>query len=190
MSLAWPRSRPAAKHEYKSVDIRKHDVYLRRSIFIGIRTPPQAKIIFSLSTYMYLVYVFVSAFCLTVIMADHERVINSNKLKCSASKVFRAYMEKLMEAIQLADIPIVTVKLYSKEIISENTRDKILLSNLTKLEKNGILLTAVEDAIKAQPQVLLTLLDILNEFKPADLIAQEMRQQLGICICCIIMLNM
>ena len=105
-------------------------------------------------------------------------------MKCSAGKVFRVYMEKLMEAIQSADIPMVTVKLYSKEIISENTRDKVLLPNLTKLEKNGILLTAVEDAIKTQPQVLLTLLDILNEFKPADLIAQEMRQQLGMLKMC------
>ena len=112
-------------------------------------------------------------------MADHERATNSTKLKCSAGKMFRVYMEKLMEAIQSADIPMVTVKLYSKEIISENTRDKVLHSNLTKLEKNGILLTAVEGAIKTQPQVVVTLLDILNEFKPADLIAQEMRQKLG-----------
>ena len=79
-------------------------------------------------------------------------------------------MEKLMEAIQLADIPMVTVKLYSKEVISENTYDKVLLPNLTRLEKNGILLRALRGAIKTQPQVLLTLLDILNEFKPADLI--------------------
>ena len=113
-------------------------------------------------------------------MADHERATNSNKPKCSAGKVFRVYMEKLMEAIQSADIPMVAVKLYSKEIISENTRDKVFLPILTKLEKNGILLTAVEDAIKTQPQALLTLLDILNEFKPADLIAQEMCQQLGV----------
>ena len=84
-----------------------------------------------------------------------------------------------MEAIQSADIPMVAVKLYSKEIISENTRDKVFLPILTKLDKNGILLTAVEDAIKTQPQVLVTLLDILNEFKPADLIAQEMHQKLG-----------
>ena len=84
-----------------------------------------------------------------------------------------------MEAIQSADIPMVAVKLYSKEIISENTRDKVFLPILTKLEKNGILLTAVEDAIKTQPHVLVTLLEILNEFKPADLIAQKMRQQLG-----------
>ena len=88
-------------------------------------------------------------------------------------------MEKLMEAIQSADIPMVTVKLYSKEIISEYTRDKVLLPNQTKLDKNVTLLTAVEDAIKTQPQVLLILLDILNEFKPADFIAQEMRQKLG-----------
>ena len=110
-------------------------------------------------------------------MAD--RATNSTELKCSASKVFRVYMEKLMEAIQHADITMVTMKLYSNEIISENTRDKVLLPNQTKLEKNGIILRAVEDAIKKQPQVLLTLLDILNEFKPADLIAQEMRQKLG-----------
>ena len=116
-------------------------------------------------------------------MANQERATNSNKLKCSAGKVFRVYMEKLMEAIQSADIPMVAVKLYSKEVISENTRDKVLLPNLTKLEKNWILLTAVEDAIKTQPQMLLTLLEILNEFKPADLIAQEMRQQLCMLKC-------
>ena len=100
--------------------------------------------------------------------------------RANYSKVFRVYMEKLMEAIQSADILMVTVKLYSKEIISENTRDEVLLPNLTRLEKNGKLLRAVEGAIKTQPQVLLTLLDILNEFKPADLIAQEIRQQLHV----------
>ena len=116
-------------------------------------------------------------------MDERATASTGAELKCSASKVFRVYMEKLMEAIQSADIPMVTVKLYSKEIISENTRDKVLLPNLTKLDKNGILLTAVEDAIKAQPQVLVTLLDVLNEFKPADLIAQEMRQQLCMLKC-------
>ena len=121
---------------------------------------------------------------IAIIMAERATASTSTELKCSASKVFRVYMGKLMEAIQSADIPMVTVKLYSKEVISErSTRDKVLLPNLIKLEKNGILLTAVEDAIKMQPQVLLTLMDILNEFKPADLIAQEMHQKLGMLKC-------
>ena len=117
-------------------------------------------------------------------MVERATVSTGTELKCSASKVFRVYMDKLMEAIQSADIPMVTMKLYSKEIISENTRDKVLLPDLTKLAKNGILLTAVEDTIKTQPQVLLTLLDILNEFKPADLITQEMHHQLGMLKTC------
>ena len=46
-------------------------------------------------------------------------------------------MEKLMEVIQSADIPMVTVKMYSKEIISENTRDKVLLPNKTNWRRTG-----------------------------------------------------
>ena len=47
-------------------------------------------------------------------------------------------MDKLMEAIQSADLPMVTVKLYSKKSYQKiNTRDNVLLPNLAKLEKNG-----------------------------------------------------
>ena len=82
-------------------------------------------------------------------------------------------MGKLIKAIQSADVPEITIELYSREIISENTRDKVLLTNQTKAEKITILLSAVEDAITAQ--ILETFLDIHN---PADIIAQDMRKQL------------
>ena len=117
-------------------------------------------------------------------MAERATASTGKELKCSASKVFRVYMDKLMVAMQLV-MPHVVMELFSKEIISEGTRDKVLFLNLTTLEKNAILLTAVEDAIKTQPQVLFTLLDILNKDNLNALvgltamIAQEMRQQLG-----------
>ena len=95
---------------------------------------------------------------------------------CSSSAVFRAYMGKLIKAIQSADVPEITIELYSREIISENTRDKVMLANQTKAEKVTILLSAVEDAITAQ--ILETFLDILDQHNPADIIAQDMRKQL------------
>ena len=48
-------------------------------------------------------------FCPTVIMAERATASTGTELKCSASKVFRVYMEKLMEVIQSADCHRITV---------------------------------------------------------------------------------
>ena len=97
--------------------------------------------------------------------------------RCSASNVFRTHMGKLMNAIQNAEVLHITMELYAKGVISKDTRDRSRLSGLIPSERNEILLTAVEDAIGTQDQVLDIFLNILDDYTPSD-IAQEMYSKL------------
>ena len=97
--------------------------------------------------------------------------------RCSASNVFRTHMGKLMNAIQDTEVLHITMELYAKRVISKDTRDRIRLSGLIPSERNEILLTAVEDAIGTQDQVLDIFLNILRDYTPSD-IAQEMYSKL------------
>ena len=113
-------------------------------------------------------------------MAEQATRTTSELIVCSSSEVFRSYMADLMDVIQDADIPIVAMGLYSNKIISVNTRDKARISHLTRLEKNEVLLTAVEAVVSIQPQALDTFLNILNKIESAsvDAIVQKMRSKL------------
>ena len=88
-------------------------------------------------------------------------------------------MGKIVKAIPDPDTAQVTMELYAEGVISENTRDKVLLPNQTKTEKNTVLMRAVEDAISTQ--ALDTLLSILDEVEP--IVVKEMRAQLSELIC-------
>ena len=105
--------------------------------------------------------------------------MNAAKKMCSASSVFRAFMGKIVKAIPDPDTVQVTMELYAEGVISENTRDKVLLPNQTKTEKNTVLMRAVEDAISTQ--ALETLLSILDEVEP--IVVKEIRAQLSELIC-------
>ena len=100
------------------------------------------------------------------------------KKRCSARAVFRAHMEELTRAIPDAEILRVALGLYAKEIISENTRDKINLPNQTQIEKNALLLQAIEQDVSS-PGVLDALMDILDEVGPGAHVAQVMRAELS-----------
>ena len=105
--------------------------------------------------------------------------MNAAMKTCSASSVFRAFMGKIVKAIPDPDTAQVTMELYAEGVISENTRDKVLLPNQTKTEKNTVLMRAVEDAISTQ--ALETLLSILDEVEP--IVVKEIRAQLSELIC-------
>ena len=105
--------------------------------------------------------------------------MNAAKKMCSAGSVFRAFMGKIVKAIPDPDTAQVTMELYAEGVISENTRDKVLLPNQTKTEKNTVLMRAVEDAISTQ--ALDTLLSTLDEVEP--IVVKEIRAQLSELIC-------
>ena len=102
--------------------------------------------------------------------------------RCSASAVLRAYMGDLVDAIHDAEIPAITMKLYSRKVISRDTKDRVCLPGLIVSEKTSCLLDALESTVKIRPQVLDTFLDILDQYKPSAVIAKKMRDKLRKCV--------
>ena len=111
--------------------------------------------------------------------AGPEEVVTAER--CSASAVLRAYMGDLVDAIHDAEIPAITMKLYSSKVISRDTRDRAGLSSLIATEKTSCLLKALESAVTTQPQVLYTFLDILDQYRQSavHVIAKKIRDRLG-----------
>ena len=96
--------------------------------------------------------------------------------------MLRAYMGELVDAIQDAEIPAITMKLYSRKVISKDTKDRVRLPSLIATEKTSCLLDALESAVTTQSQVLDTFLDILDQYRPAAVIAKKMRDRLRKCM--------
>ena len=112
-----------------------------------------------------------------------QRVGEKPPERCSASAVLRAYMGDLVDAIHGAEITAITMKLYSRKVISKETRDRVRLPGQIATEKTSCLLEALESAVMTQPLVLDTFLDILDRYKPAAVIAKKMRNRLRKCVC-------
>ena len=87
-----------------------------------------------------------------------------------------------MDAIHDAEITAITMKLYSSNVISRDTRDRVRLTGIIATEKTSCLLEAVESAVTTQPQVLDTFLDILDQYRPSAVIAKKMRDKLRKCV--------
>ena len=102
--------------------------------------------------------------------------------RCSASALLRAYMGDLVDTIHGAEIPAITMKLYSRRVISKDTRDRVGLSSLIATEQTSCLLKALESAVTSQPHVLDTFLDILDQYRPAAIIAKKMQDRLRKCV--------
>ena len=114
---------------------------------------------------------------LTMARRAGEEVVTAER--CSASVVLRAYMGDLVDAIHDAEIPAITMKLYSRKVISKDTKDRVCLPGLIATEKTSCLLDVLESAVTTQPQVLDTFLDILDQYRPSAVIAKKMRDKLG-----------
>ena len=87
-----------------------------------------------------------------------------------------------MDAIHDAEITTITMKLYSSNVISRETRDRVRLPGLIATEKTLCLLEALESAVKIRPQVLDIFLDILDQYRQSAVIAKKMRDRLRKCV--------
>ena len=112
-----------------------------------------------------------------------QRVGEKTAERCSASAVLRAYMGDLVDAIHDAEITAITMKLYSRKVISKDTRGRVRLTGLIATEKTSRLLEALESAVTTQSLVLDTFLDILDRYRPSAVIAKKMRNRLRKCVC-------
>lgn len=68
---------------------------------------------------------------------------------------------------------VLACKLYSSGIIDNTVREKTKLASLTVLEKNGFMLTAVEQAISSDPQLFHQFIKVLGD-EPTNQIFQKM----------------
>ncbi len=74
---------------------------------------------------------------------------------------FRQHSAALLHAIDSPDE--LAWQLYSSDIISSSVKSKALVRELSKEEKNSVLLSAVEHRIRAEPDVLATFVTLLRE---------------------------
>ena len=112
-----------------------------------------------------------------------QRACEKPPERCSASDVLRAYMGDLVDAIrEAAEIIAITMKLYSRKVVSWDTQERVSLPGLIATEKISHLLDALERAVKTRPQVLDTFLDILDQNRSSAKIAKEMRDKLRKCL--------
>ena len=93
---------------------------------------------------------------------SHSTIGNfSIKSQATERLVFKEYYSDLQWAIQSPGV--FACNLYSKGIIDEEVRDRAQLLSITCVERNQILLSAVEQAIKTHPQHFQQFLDILAD---------------------------
>ena len=78
-------------------------------------------------------------------------------------------MTGIMEPLRLAD------KLYSNDIISQETNERVFLQSLTPTEKNRVLLDAIEARLKVNPPDFWTLLVTLDADTVLKIFADRLR---------------
>ena len=75
-------------------------------------------------------------------------------------QAFRRYSGTLIDTI--LDPNVLAWQLYQNDIISSATRDRALLRQQIKQDKNSVLLSAIEGRINVEPQVFRTFVELLR----------------------------
>ena len=86
-------------------------------------------------------------------------------------QAFKKLLSVLHTGIQSPEV--LACKLYSNDIIDKAVREKINLASLTVLQKNELMLTAVEQAIFSDSQVFHQFLKVLDD-EPTNRIFRKM----------------
>jgi hypothetical protein len=93
-------------------------------------------------------------------------------------KALKKYFERLNDAIGDTGISIAGACL-SADLISKETLDLATLNTATPTMRNGDLLKRILSAVVVDPESLMKFILILEKFPPLDIIAKEMKQDLG-----------
>ena len=86
---------------------------------------------------------------------------NSQPQETPEYRTFREHYDRLVHAIQ-DPLPLAT-QLFSKGIITSAVKERMIVLGLTTLEKNNVLLSAVEKQIQSNPGTVHGFLSALNE---------------------------
>lgn len=94
--------------------------------------------------------------------------------------MFREHYSDLQYVIQSPDV--LAGVLYTRGIVHEDVRDRAQSPFINCVKKSQILLNAVEQAIKAQPENFFLFLDILKEEPTTEPFYKRLRDTYGQCI--------
>lgn len=100
---------------------------------------------------------------------------NSQTQETSEYHTFREHYYRLMRAIQ--DPLSLAAQLYSLGIIASAVKEQTSMLGLSRLEKNNVLLGAVEMQIQTDPSVLHVLLATLNEDSSMQSLVESMQSK-------------
>ena len=94
-------------------------------------------------------------------------------------RVFREHYNRLVQSIQ-DPLPLAT-RLFSKGVIISAVKEKISVLGLSTLEKNDVLLTAVEKQIQLDPETFHVFVSALNEDPSMQLLVESMQSKCLMC---------
>ena len=98
---------------------------------------------------------------------------NSQPQETPEYRTFREHYYRLVQAIQ--DPLSLAAQLFSQDIITSAVKEQMIVSALTRLEKNSLLLSAVEGQIQTDPRVLHVFLSTLNEDTSMQSVVKSMQ---------------
>ena len=100
---------------------------------------------------------------------------NSQPQETPEYRTFREHYYRLMQAIQ--DPLSLAAQLYSQGIIASAVKEQMSVLGLSRLEKNNVLLNAVEMQIQTDPSVLHIFLATLNEDPSVQSLVESMQSK-------------
>ena len=100
---------------------------------------------------------------------------NSQTQETSEYHTFREHYYRLIRTIQ--DPLSLAAQLYSQGIIASAVKEQMSMLGLSRLEKNNVLLNAVEMQIQTDPSVLHVLLATLNEDSSMQSLVESMQSK-------------
>ena len=98
---------------------------------------------------------------------------NSQLQETPEYHTFREHYYRLVQAIQ--DPLSLAAQLFSQGTITSAVKEQMIVSALTRLEKNSLLLSAVEGQIQTDPRVLHVFLSTLNEDTSMQSVVKSMQ---------------
>ena len=104
---------------------------------------------------------------------------NSQPQETPEYHTFREHYDRLVHAIQ-DPLPLAT-QLFSKGIITSAVKERMIVLGLTTLEKNNVLLSAVEKQIQSNPGTVHGFLSALNEDPSLRALVESVQ---GMCLIC------
>ena len=104
---------------------------------------------------------------------------NSQPQETPEYRTFREHYDRLYHAIQ--DPLSLATRLFAKSIITSAVTGRMIAMGLSTLEKNSVLLSAVEMQIRTNPKTFYEFLSALNEDPPMHSLVESMESKCLVC---------